>query len=73
MKIILILSLTFSSSLFAKRSKSKKRRPPIEAIKACESLEEGATCSFIGRRGYTVNGSCVIKDSSKPAACKPER
>ena len=72
MKILattLIITSALFSSTYAK-SKDSKRRPPKEAIMACESKDEGASCSFRGRRGE-VNGTCVKKKSSKPAACKP--
>lgn len=69
----LLLATTLVSSAYAmKEEGDKKRRPPREAIVACESKDEGASCSFSGKRG-DVSGTCVKKESSKPAACKPTR
>ena len=50
-----------------------KRRcgPPEVALQACEGLSENAQCSFLGRRGDSLNGQCrVVADAS--LACVPE-
>jgi len=47
--------------------------PPKEALEACNSKAEGATCSFMGRNDRTVSGTCHKGPRGKgPLACKPE-
>jgi hypothetical protein len=36
----------------------RPHHPPREAIAACESKASGAACSFTGREGETVSGTC---------------
>jgi len=48
--------------------------PPPEAIAACAGKAAGASVSFIGRRGETVNGTCEkIGDvlAARPAGGPP--
>ena len=47
------------------------RAPPPEALAACQGKSSGAACSFTGRRGDSVSGTCFSPDPSKPLACKP--
>lgn len=49
----------------------QKRQPPAEAISACESKSEGASCSVTTRRGDTVEGTCKNTPDGKYFACKP--
>ena len=49
-----------------------KRRPPPEAIDACEELRADDVCSFKGRGGESVDGVCFTPEPSKPLACKPD-
>ncbi|MFK8030602.1 MAG: hypothetical protein AB8G18_10205 [Gammaproteobacteria bacterium] len=54
-------------------NRGKRRGPPPEAIEACSGMEEGSICSFSGRRGDEVQGSCiVIPNDSETVACAPE-
>jgi len=50
------------------------RRPPKEAVDACEGADEGDACSFAGREGETLSGTCEGPPdaSDKPLACRPE-
>jgi hypothetical protein len=51
----------------------KKRGPPPQAIEACVDSEEGAACSFAGRRG-DVTGSCIVPPRDEEMLiCAPER
>ena len=34
--------------------------PPPEAVQACSGLAAGTACSFTGRRGDTIAGSCSV-------------
>ncbi|HUL95051.1 MAG TPA: hypothetical protein VLT89_03510 [Usitatibacter sp.] len=63
--------------------------PPPEAIEACSGKTSGATCSFMGREGHQVSGTCFSpppkgdgSSGAKPAdapkgpppmACRPEQ
>jgi hypothetical protein len=45
--------------------------PPPEAVEACTSVSEGGSCSFTGRRGETLEGTCeIVRDEQ--LACVPE-
>ena len=50
-----------------------KKRPPKEALEACSGKTSGTQCSFSGRGGETVSGTCWSPETSKPLACKPAR
>lgn len=41
--------------------------PPAEALEACISLAEGASCSFVGRGDKTVEGVCTSKKGQDDA------
>lgn len=73
---------TISLASFARPGQGDQpRMPPLEAIEACESLSEGDSCSFEGRRDDTVEGTCSLppeevqeQESSDEVmlACKPD-
>ena len=44
------------------------RKPPQEALDACKSLSDGASCSFSAPSG-TVSGTCSAPEG-KPLACR---
>ena len=44
--------------------------PPQAAVDACQSLSSGASCSFTGKNGDSVSGTCGGPDG-KPLACIP--
>lgn len=46
--------------------------PPPEAIKACTKLAAGAACSFAGRGGQKLTGSCFAPPG-RVLACRPAR
>ncbi|KIG19296.1 hypothetical protein DB30_03852 [Enhygromyxa salina] len=48
-------------------------RPPREAVEACVDKASGDACSFEGREGETVDGSCFTPEDDKPLACRPEQ
>jgi hypothetical protein len=47
--------------------------PPQVAIDACTKLTEGAACSFTGRRGEAITGSCHVPPQQSSVACVPTR
>lgn len=52
-----------------------RRGPPPEAISACSGKSLGAACSFTGRRGETISGTCRQPPSGgqgQAAACVPK-
>ncbi|MEM9401230.1 MAG: hypothetical protein AAGA44_01945 [Pseudomonadota bacterium] len=49
----------------------KRRGPPDVAFEACASAVEGDPCSFEGRRGEAVKGSCTPR-GEHPLVCVPE-
>jgi len=66
-------ALLFTGAALADDSSEKQRRgPPPVAIEACAAAVEGDPCSFEGRRGNSVEGSCASRDD-KPLACRPDR
>jgi hypothetical protein len=44
--------------------------PPREALAACSGRSEGASCSFQGRGGESVSGTCGAPPD-RPLACMP--
>lgn len=55
----------------AKRKRDGERRgPPEVALEACASSVQGDPCSFEGRRGETLEGTCEAPEG-KPLACRP--
>ncbi|MDO6585106.1 hypothetical protein Q4543_06210 [Salipiger sp. 1_MG-2023] len=53
------------------QSGEKPARPPKEAIDACSGKSNGASCSFAGKDGTSMSGTCKAPDSKTPAACAP--
>lgn len=47
-------------------------QPPTEAIEACNGKTESASCSFVGRRGEEVSGSCIYPPNLNQVVCAPE-
>ena len=46
--------------------------PPQEALDACASSTQGASCSFTLQNGITIDGSCVTPPNSSELACAPQ-
>jgi 4-amino-4-deoxy-L-arabinose transferase-like glycosyltransferase len=66
----------------AQSQQSLRQGPPQEALDACASLTEGATCSFTQANGNTINGTCslaphasagVMPPNLGTLACVPQR
>ncbi len=47
-------------------------RPPREAVEACSGKSSGDSCTFSGRAGETLSGTCFTPAQDKPLACRPE-
>ncbi|UPW19952.1 hypothetical protein M0C34_06735 [Agarivorans sp. TSD2052] len=50
------------------------RKPPQEALDACEGMSEGDSCSFSGREDEAMSGICGAPPHEEDAvlACMPE-
>lgn len=46
------------------------RRPPQEALSACQGQSAGAACRFT-HDGRSMEGTCFTPASDKPLACRP--
>ena len=49
----------------------KRQSPPPAALEACANSSEGNSCSFSGRRGDTVEGTCIVPRSEDGLTCAP--
>ena len=67
----LVASTAFAQSNEEERPKREHRAPPEVALEACSSSVQGDPCSFEGRQGEALEGSCEAPDD-KPLACRPE-
>jgi len=54
------------------RSEGQRRGPPSQALAACSGRSVGTTCSFTGRGGRTVRGTCFRPPDDR-IACRPKR
>ncbi|GDY24283.1 hypothetical protein [Agarivorans sp. Toyoura001] len=50
----------------------EKRQPPKEAVEACESANDGDSCSFYGRDDEALNGICGSPPDNDELSCMPE-
>lgn len=88
-KVLLMAMLLSSAQLYAEGNRrggggrpqggnggggDQPRRPPIEAIYACQNSQEKDQCTFTVD-GETHQGTCHHKrgDNSTPLACRPNR
>lgn len=70
------LSVLLSACAFAEppggdREGRGRHGPPPESIEACAAATQGDSCSFAGRRGESLEGSCEIMRDDQ-LACVPE-
>jgi 4-amino-4-deoxy-L-arabinose transferase-like glycosyltransferase len=49
----------------------QRNGPPQEALDACASSSQGASCSFSLPNGNTINGSCIMPPNLSQLACAP--
>lgn len=73
--IALIPSLLLVGAAYAESEQDNPRRehrgPPEAALEACSNSVAGDPCSFEGRHGEALEGTCEAPDD-KPLACRPE-
>ena len=69
--IVLLASTAYAESEEKGESHRDHRGPPEVALEACSNSVQGDPCSFEGRRGEPLEGSCEAP-SDKPLACRPE-
>ncbi len=71
--VLLMLSISFVATAIddgAKGRQGRGQKPPAVALEACSGVAEAGTCSFEGRRGEQLSGTCeTIQDQ---LACVPE-
>ncbi|MEM6295405.1 MAG: hypothetical protein AAGA54_29295 [Myxococcota bacterium] len=53
------------------RDRRAPPRPPKAAVDACIGKQRDAACSFEGRQGETVQGTCFSPADDAPLACRP--
>lgn len=46
--------------------------PPQQALRACESLALGTSCSFDLPNGINITGTCIVPPNSSQLACAPQ-
>ena len=68
---LLIFGHAYAESDGENGTRHEHRGPPEVALEACASSVQGDPCSFEGRRGEALEGTCEAPDD-KPLACRPE-
>jgi len=78
-----MLLIGLATSVCAQGSGERPDGPPPEAVAACKGLASAAACSFVGRQGQKMSGTCFKPSAGgqgKPAgkgemplACRPDR
>lgn len=71
MATTLIFSTAYAESDQENKPRREHRGPPAAALEACSSSVQGDPCSFEGRRGEALEGTCEAPNE-KPLACRPE-
>ena len=74
--IALFAALLFAGTAYAdsdgeKKPRGERRGPPPVALEACANSVQGDPCSFDGRDGEALEGTCEAP-AEKPLACRPE-
>jgi len=74
---LLVTALLFSFSASAEpnendgdQRRGKRRGPPAVALEACSGSADQEACSFEGRRGDQLSGTCEVK--REQLVCVPE-
>lgn len=68
----IVFVLMLSSACASNRASPfrEHRTPPAEALQACSAAEVSEACSFEGREGENVEGTCQTLEGEQ-LACKP--
>jgi len=64
------LSLLVAAVGVANSENERRRRPPQVALDACVDADQESSCSFEGRRGDTLDGTC--QEIDRELACVPD-
>ena len=68
---LFLVGAAYAESDQENKSRREHRGPPEVALEACSTLVQGDPCSFEGRRGDALEGTCETPDD-KPLACRPD-
>jgi hypothetical protein len=70
--VVFSLLVTFAGAAPAQPAEPRggPRRPPPEALAACEGKSAGTACSFT-HDGRALAGTCFTPASDRPLACRP--
>lgn len=68
---LLLVGAAYAESEQENNPRREHRGPPEAALEACSNSVEGDPCSFEGRHGEALEGTCEAPDD-KPLACRPE-
>ena len=66
---LFVLAWGFSSGVQAQQNQAQQRKPPQEALQACQQKTAQQECEFTAPHGK-VAGRCSAPEG-KPLACKP--
>ena len=69
--MLFLVGTAYAESDQENNQRREHRGPPEAALEACSSSVQGDPCSFEGRRGDALEGTCDAPDD-KPLACRPE-
>ncbi len=67
----LLATTAYAESDQENQPRREHRGPPEAALEACSNSVQGDPCSFEGRHGDALEGTCEAPDD-KPLACSPE-
>jgi hypothetical protein len=68
---MMIIGVAYAQSDEENKPRRDHRGPPAAALEACSSAVQGDACSFEGRHGEQLQGTCEAPED-KPLACRPE-
>lgn len=68
---LLFAGIAYADSDDERKPRGERRGPPAAALEACASSVQSDPCSFEGRDGETLDGTCEAP-ADKPLACRPE-
>ena len=69
--VVFVAGAAHAQSDERNESRRDHQGPPEAALQACSNSLQGDPCSFAGRHGDPVEGSCEAPDD-RPLACRPE-
>ncbi|MBU2676554.1 MAG: hypothetical protein KJP16_05670 [Gammaproteobacteria bacterium] len=69
---LLLVATAYAESDQENKPRREHRGPPEAALEACSSSVQGDPCSFEGRLGEALDGTCEAP-SDRSLACRPDR